>query len=287
MHAFAKKSRLLCKGVLKSWNEANNFNLDVEGKIMLSIISWNVNGVRAAAKKNLLGWLADESPDIFCKQETKAMPEQVDDNVLKPNGYHSYWQSAKRKGYSGVATYSKAEPLAVETLGVEEFDDEGRMQALEFEKFILVNCYYPNSQGERARLPYKQGFNKAILEYCNARVESGKNIILCGDYNVAHKPIDLTHPKPNENNAGYYIEEREDMTRFIESGYVDTFRHFCKEPNQYTWWSYRMNAREKNVGWRIDYFCVNEEFISKVHAASIMSEVYGSDHCPVKLVVDL
>ena len=252
---------------------------------MTTIISWNVNGIRAILNKGFVNWLQTESPDMLCIQETKAHPSQLTEELLAPAGYQSFWQSAQKKGYSGVCIYTKKTPLEIETLGIDEFDNEGRMQALYYDDFVLINCYYPNSQAERNRLPYKLRFNQAILNYCNRQVTNGKNIVLCGDYNVAHQPIDLEHPKSNENNAGYYIEEREMMAKFLDSGYVDTFRHFCKEPKQYTWWSYRMGARAKNVGWRIDYFCVNQALLPKVKESTIMADVYGSDHCPVKLVV--
>ncbi|MFC1478653.1 exodeoxyribonuclease III [Candidatus Margulisiibacteriota bacterium] len=253
---------------------------------MTSIVSWNVNGLRAAVKKGFLEWLEKEQPDVLCLQETKVQPDQMGTELLNPGGYQSFWQSAKRKGYSGVGIYTKKAPLSVTNMGIPEFDDEGRVQVLDYENFTLVNAYFPNSQAERARLPYKLKFNEAILDLCNKQVQAGKNVIVCGDFNVAHTPIDLTNPKPNENNAGYYLEERESMDRFLDSGYIDTFRHFNKEPGNYTWWSYRFQARDKNIGWRIDYFVVNNGFLPRVKESSILSDVYGSDHCPVKLVVE-
>ncbi|MFH1429863.1 MAG: exodeoxyribonuclease III [Candidatus Margulisiibacteriota bacterium] len=253
---------------------------------MTNIISWNVNGLRAAQNKGFLKWLTKVQPDILCLQETKVQPDQLGTELLSPEGYKSYWQSAKRKGYSGVAVYTKKAPLSITNLGILEFDDEGRVQVLDFDGFTLINAYFPNSQAERARLPYKLRFNEAIVELCNKQVKAGKNVIVCGDFNVAHEPIDLTNPKPNENNPGYYIEERESMDRFLAGGYTDTFRHFNKESGNYTWWSYRFHARDKNIGWRIDFFIVNNGFLPKVKESTILADVYGSDHCPVRLVLD-
>jgi exodeoxyribonuclease-3 len=250
-----------------------------------TIISWNVNGIRAAEKKGLYEWLQLESPDILCLQETKAQEEQLTEKFFKQEGYIPYFMSAEKKGYSGVAVYTKTKPLSVRNLNIEEFDNEGRTIVWEYKNFTLINCYFPNSQSEGKRLDYKIGFNNAILDLCNALVEKGKNIVLCGDYNVAHKAIDLTHPKPNEKNPGYLPEEREWMDLFIDKGYVDTFRMFNTEPENYSWWSYRMNSRSKNVGWRIDYFCVNTDFKKKIKSADILKDVMGSDHCPVQVIL--
>ena len=250
-----------------------------------TIISWNVNGIRAAEKKGLYEWLQSENPDILCLQETKAKGEQLTEKFFKQEGYIPYFESAERKGYSGVAVYTKTKPLSVTNLNMEEYDNEGRTIVLEYKNFTLINCYFPNSQSEGKRLGYKTGFNTAVHNLCNSLVEDGKNVVLCGDYNVAHKPIDLTHPKANEKNPGYLPEEREWMDKFIDSGYVDTFRMFNTEPGNYSWWSYRMNARSKDVGWRIDYFCVNDRLSKKVKSADILKDVMGSDHCPVKVVL--
>lgn len=252
---------------------------------MTKIISWNVNGIRASAKKGLIDWLQKEQPDILCIQESKAQPEQVDDSILNPEGYTSIWNSAEKKGYSGVVSYVKKKPISVNDIGIEEFDSEGRVQILEYKKFSLVNAYFPNSQPERKRLDYKLRFVEAMIELCNNLTNEGKNVIVCGDYNIAHTEIDLARPKQNEDNPGYYIEERQIMDKFIESGMVDTFRHFTKEPGHYTWWSYRGRARENNVGWRIDYHCVNEKFIKNIKESYIMPEVMGSDHCPLVISV--
>ena len=250
-----------------------------------TIISWNVNGIRAAEKKGLYEWLQTEQPDILCLQETKAQPEQLSEKFFKQEGYIPYFMSAERKGYSGVAVYTKKKPISVTNLNVEEFDNEGRTIVLEYKGFTLINCYFPNSQSEGKRLDYKTGFNEAVHKLCDSLVKDGKNIVLCGDYNVAHKAIDLTHPKANVKNPGYLPEEREWMDKFIESGYSDTFRMFNTEPENYSWWSYRMNAREKNVGWRIDYFCVNNSFKKKIKSADILKDVMGSDHCPVEVII--
>ena len=251
----------------------------------MKIISWNVNGIRAAANKGFSDWLIRTQPDILCVQETKAHPGQLSGELTAPKGYRSAWVSAKRKGYSGCAVYYKNDFLTVNPLGIDTFDDEGRVQLLERDEFTLINAYFPNSQDAGKRLDYKLAFCNAVLKKCNALVKAGKNVIICGDFNIAHTPIDLARPKQNEENPGYLPEEREWMTGFLKNGYVDTFRMFNQEGGNYSWWSYRMNARAKNVGWRIDYFCVNEAFRSKVKNAFILDEVTGSDHCPVGIEV--
>ncbi len=253
----------------------------------MRIVSWNVNGIRAISKKGFEDWVKADGPDILCLQETKAQPEQLTKNLLNLEGYAAAnFRSAEKKGYSGVVTYSKTEPLRVTSLGVEEFDSEGRVVATAFPGVTVVNAYFPNSQDERNRLPYKLRFCEAITEFCNELVKQGENIVLCGDYNIAHTEIDLARPKQNENSAGYYIEEREAMTEFLSNGYVDTFRHFVKEPEHYSWWSYRGGARARNVGWRIDYHCVNESLMPAVNGAEILPDVMGSDHCPVVVTLD-
>jgi exodeoxyribonuclease-3 len=251
-----------------------------------TLVSWNVNGIRAAEKKGLFEWMEEKNADFVCLQETKAQTDQLADNFITPAGYKSWFASAEKKGYSGVVTYARDEPLAVKTLGIDEFDSEGRSIILEYPDFNLINCYFPNSQEEGKRLDYKLRFCDAVLTYCNEASGAGKNVILCGDYNVAHKPIDLANPKQNEKNPGYLPEERAWMDNFISAGYVDTFRMFCDEPEMYTWWSYRFKAREKNAGWRIDYFCVNSGFTNRVESAGILSSVMGSDHCPVELILE-
>lgn len=250
---------------------------------MKRMISWNVNGIRAAEGKGLFEWIQKESPDIIGLQETKAQPEQLKEHFHNQDGYKVWFASAERKGYSGVAVYAKEEPLSVSTLGIDQFDAEGRTLFLEYPDYTFINAYFPNSQEAGKRLDYKIDFCEAMLEKMNEIVDSGKNVILCGDYNVAHKPIDLANPKRNEQNPGYLPEERAWMDRFIEAGYIDTFREFNQEPEQYSWWSYRFKARERNVGWRIDYFAVNPALKERLEGAAILQDVLGSDHCPVEL----
>jgi len=250
---------------------------------MTTILSWNVNGLRAAIKNGFLDWFHGTQPDILCLQESRVLPTDLEEAVLKPAGYTSYFNPAQKKGYSGTATYVRdgVKLLSVKNSGVAQFDDEGRIQVLEFERFTVLNGYWPNSQPERARLDYKLDYCKTILSLANKTVKSGRGVVLCGDMNIAHQAIDLARPKDNENNAGYYIEERDAMSHILKKGYVDTFRHFNAEPHQYSWWSYRAGARQKNVGWRIDYHLVNKDFLPQVKEAFILQDVMGSDHCPV------
>ena len=247
----------------------------------MKIVSWNVNGLRAAAKNGFLGWLELAGPDILCIQETRVRPEELDESLLNPFGYHSCWNPAEKKGYSGTGLYSRVAPKSVTGMGVPEFDGEGRLQVAEFDDFTVLNGYWPNSQPERKRLDYKLAYCAALLDLANRLVKKKRNVVICGDYNIAHQPIDLARPKENENNAGYYIEEREAMSRMLEAGYADTFRSLHPDDIAYSWWSYRMNARAKNIGWRIDCICVNKSFLPRVKAAWISGDVNGSDHCPV------
>lgn len=252
---------------------------------MAVLVSWNVNGFRAALKSGFMEWFKRAQPDVLCLQETRVYPGELDALLLRPPGYESFWNPARKKGYSGTAVFARRQPISVKPLGVSQFDDEGRGQVLDFPEFTIINGYWPNSQEERARLDYKLDYVVAITRLANRLVKAGKNVVLCGDFNIAHTEIDLARPKENENNAGYYIEERQAMTRFLKHGYVDTFRHFNKEPGHYTWWSYRTRGRERNVGWRLDYYCVNDAFLPHVKRAWIASEVIGSDHCPVGIEV--
>ena len=254
---------------------------------MKTLVSWNVNGIRAAWDKNLAQYLTQGSPDILCLQETKAHKDQLSPDFIEPPGYHTYWASAVKKGYSGVAVYSKEKPLSVETLQVSRFDDEGRVLVLEYPELIIYNCYFPNSQAEGARLDYKLDFCTTLKSQTDGLIAQGKNVLICGDYNIAHKPIDLENPKSNEKNPGYLPEERAWMDGFLGSGYLDTFRMFHPEPKNYLWWSYRFSARAKNIGWRIDYNCVNKSFSTRVIEAAIHPEIIGSDHCPVSVELDL
>jgi exodeoxyribonuclease-3 len=255
---------------------------------MMRVISWNVNGIRAVEKRGFLDWFSKEAPDILCLNETKAEPGQLSPKLVQPqaggNLYRSYWACAKKKGYSGVAIYSKIEPLEVRFMGKEEFDDEGRTLIAEFEGFTLIAAYFPNSQDAGARLDYKLAFCGSMLRLCNSLEKKGRHFLLCGDYNIAHTPIDLARPKANEGSAGYLPEERAWMDKFTAAGHVDTFRHFHPgEPNHYTWWSYWGTARERNVGWRIDYHCVDKAFLPNVKSSIIRPDVQGSDHCPVEI----
>lgn len=250
----------------------------------MKLLSWNVNGIRAAAKKGAADWIKSHPADIICMQEVKAtLPEALTALELPNNHYHIAWNDAKsKKGYSGVATLSSVEPITTEYgIGVEEFDREGRIIISEFDSFYLFNLYFPNSQRTHARLDYKLAFNKAIHLRANALQKSGKAVILCGDFNVAHNEIDLKNPKTNHKTAGFLPEERAWMSHFLESGYTDTFRATTNEGGHYSWWSYRMNARERNIGWRIDYFIINSPHKKYVKNAFILNQIMGSDHCPV------
>ncbi|MDR1899304.1 MAG: exodeoxyribonuclease III [Treponema sp.] len=256
----------------------------------MRIISWNVNGIRAVEKNlGFVQWIHDESPAVLCLQETKAEPGQLPEELLRPvdrrgKPYFSYWASARKRGYSGVAVYTKAEPLDLRFLGDEEFDAEGRVLQADFEDFTLISAYFPNSQEEGVRLPYKLAFCDAVMELCRRFVKRGRHFILCGDYNIAHTAIDLARPKANEHNAGYLPEERAWMDAYTAAGFTDTFRHFHPgEKDHYSWWSYRAHARARNVGWRIDYHCVDRAFLPRVKRSIIRPEVPGSDHCPIEL----
>lgn len=252
----------------------------------MKLTSWNVNGVRAAQRGGFLDWFENEQADVVALQETKARPEQLDAALLNPLGYHSYWHSAQKPGYSSVAIYSRKEPLRIQYgIGVPEIDHEGRVIVAEYPGFVLVNAYFPNSQREHTRLGYKLDFCKKMFEFLESLRKQGKQIVLCGDLNIAHTPIDLKNPKSNEKNAGYLPEERAWMTDFLKNGYVDSFRHFEKGPGHYTWWSYRPGVREKNIGWRLDYFCVNGEHQDRMSSMIHQPNVKGSDHCPVTLTL--
>ena len=254
----------------------------------MRIISWNVNGIRAADKKGLFKWFQKESPDMLCLQEIKALPEQVPAYLKSTPGYNIYWNSAERKGYSGVVTYSKEKPVDVKKgFGIEKFDSEGRILITEYPSFILFNIYFPNGKKNQERLDYKLDFYDTFLAYADNLKAEGKNIVVCGDFNTAHKEIDLARPKENEHISGFLPIERTWIDTFIDHGYIDTFRHFNKEPDQYSWWDVKTRARERNVGWRIDYFFVNKEFLPRLEKAFIMQNVMGSDHCPVGIEINV
>ncbi|MFQ5449329.1 MAG: exodeoxyribonuclease III [Nitrospinaceae bacterium] len=253
-------------------------------EVFIRILSWNVNGFRAALKKGLADWWKAEAPDVLCVQETKARPEDVESQWAPPEGYHAVWNPAQRKGYSGVATFSKKKPRSVTLgMGIEKFDVEGRIIRSEFKDFDLLNVYFPNGTNGTERLQYKIEFYEAFLEHCESLRAHGKKLVITGDVNTAHKPIDLKNPKANEKNSGFLPEERAWIDKFIAHGYVDVFRRLHPEPDQYTWWTYRFNARKKNIGWRIDYFFVTGDLAGKVKDAFILPEVMGSDHCPIGL----
>ncbi len=254
----------------------------------MKLISWNVNGIRAADRKGLFKWFQKEKPDILCLQEIKAKPDQFPPHLKNTPGYNVYINSAERKGYSGVTTYSKIKPKKVKHgFGIEKFDSEGRTLITEFDDFVLFNIYYPNGKKNQERLDYKLDFYDTFLSYADNLKAEGKNIVVCGDFNTAHKEIDLARPKQNEKISGFLPIERAWIDTFLDHGYVDTFRNFNKSPNNYTWWSMRTAARKRNVGWRLDYFFVNTEFIKNVKNAFIMDEVMGSDHCPVGIKIEV
>ncbi|MDT3695631.1 MAG: exodeoxyribonuclease III [Ignavibacterium sp.] len=255
----------------------------------MRILSWNVNGIRAIQKKGFVDWFLTEDPYILCLQETKAAPEQLSEELLNINGYKSYFTSSKvKKGYSGVAIYTKQEPIKVEHgFGIPKFDDEGRIIIADYKDFVLLNIYYPNGKMNKERLQYKMDFYDAFLKYANKLVKKGKNLVICGDVNTAHKEIDLARPKENSNVSGFLPIEREWLDKFISNGYQDTFRMFNDEPDNYTWWDQLTRARDRNVGWRIDYFFVSDNFKNNVKDAFIMPDVMGSDHCPVGIDIKL
>ena len=250
----------------------------------MKLFSWNVNGVRAIEKKGFLDWLSSASPDVLCIQETKAKFEQLPDTLQNIDGYFSYWHSAEKLGYSGVATFSKKEPLHVQYgLGIDKYDKEGRVLITEFDNFLLYNIYFPNGQKDEIRLQYKLDFYDDLLEILDDQVASGNNVIVAGDWNTAHKEIDLANPKANANYSGFMPVERAQLDTYIDHGYVDSFRLFHDEADRYSWWTYRFGARQRNIGWRIDYFFTNQEFADNISDADIHEDVMGSDHCPVSI----
>jgi len=281
----------------------------------MKLVTWNINGIRAVVRKGFFEWLDRETPDVLCLQETKAHPDQLKPELTAPLGYRAVYEAAKKKGYSGVSTWTrsaigglpplfdqgsenkhdKADKQAMEDefpapigearhgLGIARFDAEGRALITEFESFVLVNAYFPNSQRDLARMDYKVDFCDSMLGYCNRLRRRGKRVVICGDVNIAHKEIDLARPKENVGNSGFAPEERACLDRFVAAGYVDAFRKFQPQPGHYTWWSYLFDARARNVGWRIDYFLVSDDLIDQVEDCYIQPEVMGSDHCPVVL----
>ena len=248
----------------------------------MKLISWNVNGIRACDKNGFLKWFEDENADLVCVQEIKARPEQLEEKLRHPLKYHSYWNPAQKPGYSGTAVFSKKEPLSIQMgLGDPKFDGEGRVMILKYSTFTLVNSYFPNSQRDHSRLPYKLAFCKKFLQVTEGLRAKGENLLMCADWNIAPAEIDLKNPKPNQKNAGFLPKERAWMSKFIDTGYVDVFRQFEPGGGHYTWWSYRPGVREKNVGWRLDYFMANEEHKDRLKKSYHRHQVFGSDHCPV------
>lgn len=260
---------------------------------MKKLLSWNVNGIRSCAGKGFLDWLASEDADFVCVQETKAHPDQLPPELREPKDgkgkpYHASWASAKRRGYSGTLLLSRREPVSVSGLGVEEFDEEGRAVVADFEDFVLVSAYFPNSQEAGKRIDYKLRFCDAVLSLCGSLRAKGRHVVVAGDYNIAHMSIDLARPEQNEGNPGYLPEERAWMDKFLGAGYLDSFRVFHPEPGRYSWWTYRVaSARANNVGWRLDYHCTDPEFRPALLEAEIEADVFGSDHCPVSLFLDV
>ncbi len=251
----------------------------------MKLISWNVNGIRACVKKGFLDFFKDVDADMFCIQESKVQGGQIE---LDLEGYHQYWNYAEKKGYSGTAIFTKIEPINVSYgIGIEEHDKEGRVITLEFEKFYLVTVYTPNSKSELERLDYRMVWEDEFRKHLK-KLDENKPVIVCGDLNVAHKEIDLKNPKNNRRNAGFTDEERSKFTELLDSGFIDTFRSFYPDlEGTYSWWSYRFKAREKNAGWRIDYFCTSERLKENLISAKIHTEVLGSDHCPVELKINI
>lgn len=254
----------------------------------IRLISWNVNGLRAVHKKGFLDWFAGELPDILCLQETKACEDQLPLELRSVPGYTLYVDTAQRKGYSGVATYTLLRPGKVTCgFGSRRFDCEGRTLAHDFGSFVLFNVYFPNGGQGPERLQYKMDFYDAFLKHVDGLRKKGRDVVICGDVNTAHAEIDLARPRENQTNTGFLPEERAWIDRLLAAGYIDTFRMFCSEGGRYTWWDMKTRARERNVGWRLDYFFVSESMRGKVKSAGIMPEVTGSDHCPVALLVEI
>ena len=253
------------------------------------LFSWNVNGLRAAQRKGFLDWLYNTQPDILGLQETRCHPEQLDKELRQPQGYHTYWAAAERKGYSGVALYTKQEPKSVQIgLGITEYDREGRTIVADYEDFVLITAYFPNGSRDHSRVPFKMAYKADFLNFCNDLRASGRSVVFCGDVNTAHREIDLARPRQNKNSTGFLLEERAWIDEIVDQGYVDTYRTLYPEQRgAYSWWSYIGGARGRNVGWRLDYFFVSEDLRSNIAAAAIHADVLGSDHCPVSLMLQI
>ncbi|HSH12389.1 MAG TPA: exodeoxyribonuclease III [Desulfurivibrionaceae bacterium] len=255
---------------------------------MLTLYSWNVNGLRAAARKGFLDWLQATRPDILAVQETKCHPDQLTPDLRRPEGYHTYWAWAERKGYSGLGLYTRQEPLSVEMgLGFPEYDREGRTIVAEYPDFVLLAAYFPNGGRDLSRVPFKMAYKRDFLAACNRWRTRGKEVIFCGDVNTAHREMDLARPRQNQQHTGFLPEERAWIDQVLAEGYIDSYRALHpEESGAYTWWSYIGGARSRNVGWRLDYFFVAPGLWSRVAAAGIHANVFGSDHCPVSLSLE-
>ncbi|MCP4361318.1 MAG: exodeoxyribonuclease III [Chloroflexi bacterium] len=255
---------------------------------MITLYSWNVNGIRAAQRKGFLAWLHQTQPDILCLQETKAYPDQLDSELRQPDGYHTYWASAEKKGYSGVAVYTKTKPNSVQIgLGITEYDREGRTIVAEYDDFVFIGAYFPNGGRDHGRVPFKMQYKATFLDYCNDLQAQGKAVVFCGDVNTAHKEIDLARPKPNRKKTGFLPHECAWIDDLVAQGYIDTFRYLHPEQTgAYSWWSYMGGARGRNVGWRLDYFFTSPDLQEAIVYAAIHPDVFGSDHCPVSLTLE-
>lgn len=252
----------------------------------MKIISYNVNGIRAAINKGFLEWLEEENPDIICLQEVKALEEQVNIEGFERLGYQVYWHPAKKKGYSGVAVLTKIAPLSLQKgMGIQKYDDEGRLLLLAFEDFTLINSYFPSGSSGDERQEFKYQWLADYQQYIDGIKSAHPRLVLCGDVNICHQPIDIHNPSSNKNTSGFLPEERQWVTDFIASGFIDTFREFCQEPDHYSWWSYRANSRDRNKGWRIDYFFTSSVMKEKLVGAGILPEVKHSDHCPIYILL--
>jgi len=270
-------------GISQSQSIYSPIGTCLTGTMIVSLSSWNVNGIRAIAKKGFIKWMLREKMDVVCVQETKARREQLRSELTNIDEYHSYFSTPERKGYSGVGIYTLQEPLAVkEGMGIDRFDAEGRILTAEYPEFFLMNVYFPNGKSSKERLEYKMGFYNSFKEFANNHRKS-KGVVVAGDFNTAHKELDLARPKENSNVSGFLQDEREWIDGFIESGFTDTFREFDSSPGKYSYWDMRTRARERNVGWRIDYFFVSDELRENLSGADIMDDVTGSDHCPIRL----
>lgn len=254
---------------------------------MLTLYSWNINGLRAAATKGFMNWLQAAQPDILCLQETKCHPQQLEPSLREPAGYHTYWAFAEKKGYSGVALYTRQQPKSVQIgLGIPAYDREGRTIVAEYDDFVLIGAYFPNGSRDHSRVPFKMGYKADFLAYCQQLRAQGKSVIFCGDVNTAHQEIDLARPRQNQQTTGFLPEERAWIDEVVAAGYVDTFRHlYPTRAGAYSWWSYIGGARQRNVGWRLDYFFVSPDLQPGIQDAAIHADVNGSDHCPVSLTL--